>query len=137
MVVAVKKPVEEDFEGLKIVDLDPVRHIKVEGADQGHIDWLDYARFLELEDIHRILYYIEVFEDIADVAGDIVELGVFRGRNLKFMSLASQVVEPQGNRNVVGFDTFEGFPQKQLVLPQEKTSTVSKIVKSNSLFRFV
>jgi hypothetical protein len=52
----------------------------------------------------------ELFRQIREVSGAIVECGVAHGNNLMLFSHLSAVMEPYAiNRRIVGFDTFSGF----------------------------
>ena len=53
----------------------------------------------------------ELFQQIVDVPGSIVECGVFNGQGLFSFGLFSAILEPNNlNRLVYGLDTFDGFP---------------------------
>lgn len=53
--------------------------------------------------------WFEFLRGSADIAGDIGEFGVFRGRSLLGAALLLESLEDP--RHVVGFDTFGGFPE--------------------------
>lgn len=53
---------------------------------------------------------IELFKNIIDVQGSIVECGVHKGNSLFLLNHLSTILEPYNfNRKIIGFDTFEGF----------------------------
>jgi hypothetical protein len=58
--------------------------------------------------IHKICYYVDVFEQTRDLDGDIVECGVSIGQGALLFLLISSYVNR--NRTYYGFDSFEGFP---------------------------
>ncbi len=58
--------------------------------------------------LHRVLYFEEQLERVADVPGDIVECGVSIGHGALLFLLLSEYVGV--DRVYYGFDSFEGFP---------------------------
>ncbi len=53
----------------------------------------------------------EIFRRIMDVQGSIVECGVLFGGGLMAFAQLSAILEPYNfQRRIIGFDTFEGFP---------------------------
>jgi hypothetical protein len=68
-----------------------------------------YVRSTQLA---KILYLNELYELIERVPGIIVEFGVWWGANLALLESFRSVYEPYNwTRKVVGFDTFEGYPE--------------------------
>ena len=95
--------------------------------DRSQLEWAD--RFLEKEQLSnierveafpkyatrrslgRFLARYELFKKILPVNGSIIECGVFSGVGLLTWAKLSSMMEPYNHtRRVVGFDTFEGFP---------------------------
>lgn len=73
-----------------------------------------YDSFLRegaLDRFTKILARYEFFKQIADLPGDIVECGVFKGSGLMFWAKLIQIFNPLSARKVVGFDTFAGVPK--------------------------
>lgn len=63
------------------------------------------------QDIKRIFFFQEIYEQILDVQGLIVEFGVRWGRDLSLLHALRAIHEPYNyHRRIIGFDTFEGFP---------------------------
>jgi len=58
--------------------------------------------------VARLFYYYKLFQLTKDVPGDIVECGVGYGRS--FLSLANILRVENSEKNIWGFDSFEGFP---------------------------
>lgn len=56
----------------------------------------------------RIYGFFDLFKDLKSVPGDLVECGVGRGRFLTIFAFANQFF--QMNRDLYGFDSFQGFP---------------------------
>jgi hypothetical protein len=61
--------------------------------------------------LSQVLFLSEMYRRILDVHGAVVEFGNRWGRNLALFSTLRNVFEPHNyNRKIVGFDTFDGFP---------------------------
>src|SRR3954469_9640525 len=83
--------------------------------DSSDIDLLDkleaFPRFSSKRSLARFLGRHELFRQVLDVNGAIVECGVFNGAGLFTWAQLSTIYEPVNyNRKVIGFDTFAGFP---------------------------
>lgn len=67
--------------------------------------------FLNAKDIARILFTNNLYNQILDVPGVIMEFGVKWGGNCSLFSSLRGCYEPYNvRRKIIGFDTFEGFP---------------------------
>ena len=76
--------------------------------------------------IGKLLYQYEIYKKIANLPGDILEFGVFKGASLiRFLTYRS-ILENNFSRKIIGFDTFKKFPK------QKKTSDI-KLVKDFTL----
>jgi hypothetical protein len=66
--------------------------------------------FLTRSSLAHVMFMSDLYRQVLDVHGDVLEFGTRWGRNLAlFMSLRN-VLEPHNyTRRVIGFDTFEGF----------------------------
>jgi hypothetical protein len=59
----------------------------------------------------KVLYLNELYQNIVNLPGIVVEFGVWWGANLALFESFRSVYEPYNyNRRVVGFDTFKGYP---------------------------
>lgn len=58
----------------------------------------------------KILSRYELFRQVIELPGDIVECGVYKGHGLLFWARLIQIFNPMSQRRVIGFDTFEGVP---------------------------
>lgn len=93
----------------------------------GHVDGLDrllkesayshvermmnFPPYTPRQDLARFLVKHEIFKRVLDVHGSVVECGVFFGGGLMTWAQFSAIYEPVNHqRRVIGFDTFEGFP---------------------------
>jgi hypothetical protein len=76
--------------------------------------WDLYNQFSLWGDLDRytkMLARYELFKLIADKPGDIVEGGVLKGAGLLYWAKLIEIFNPQSRRKVIGFDTFEGYPE--------------------------
>jgi len=76
--------------------------------------WDSYNDFLlrgSLDRFTKILARYELFKMVMEIPGDIVEGGVFKGTGILYWAKLIQVFNPLSIRKVVGFDTFEGYPE--------------------------
>jgi hypothetical protein len=71
--------------------------------------------FLNRMNLSRILFMNELYFKIIEVHGVVIEFGVRWGQNMALYSNFRGIYEPFNyNRKIVGFDTFEGFPEVDL-----------------------
>lgn len=67
--------------------------------------------FLHRRTLSRLFFMQELYRQIIEVHGVIMEFGVRWGRNLALFESLRGVYEPYNHtRRIIGFDTFEGFP---------------------------
>jgi hypothetical protein len=68
---------------------------------------------LNLGNIGNVIYWWKFFELTKDIAGDIVECGIGRGRSMLVISAINALLEKHegGQRQIYGYDSFEGFPE--------------------------
>jgi hypothetical protein len=68
--------------------------------------------FLDRRVISRFLFINELYQKMLPLHGDIFELGVRYGQNISLFTSFRGIYEPfNHNRKIVGFDTWEGFPE--------------------------
>lgn len=71
----------------------------------------NFSVYAYRQDINRFLALHELFNIQIPVKGSIVECGVFLGQSLFSFAHFSGIYEPANyHRQVIGFDTFDGFP---------------------------
>jgi hypothetical protein len=71
-----------------------------------------FPRFSTKRSISRFLCKHEIFKGIININGVIIECGVFNGAGLFTWAQLSNIYEATNyNRKIIGFDTFEGFPE--------------------------
>ncbi len=70
-----------------------------------------FVKYVRRQDLTRLLARYELFRQILNVKGSIVECGVYRGFGLMAWANFSAILEPTNlTRRIYGFDTFKGFP---------------------------
>jgi len=74
--------------------------------------FLNLGMFLTPQTLGRVLFLDHLYRQILSVQGIVVEFGCRWGQNLSLLTSLRGIYEPFNRlRKVVGFDTFEGFPQ--------------------------
>lgn len=72
----------------------------------------NFTKYVSRETLTRFLARNEIFKKQLDIHGSILDFGVRRGASLMTWSHLSAIYEPVNyTREIVGFDTFEGFPE--------------------------
>lgn len=67
--------------------------------------------FIKRQDFSKQLFFNEIYQNIINVHGVIMEFGVRWGQNLITLNNLRGIYEPYNySRKIIGFDTFEGFP---------------------------
>lgn len=70
-----------------------------------------WTKFVPRPEINRFLARNALFSEVLHVHGYIIECGVFLGGGLMTWGQLSAIYEPSNHvRRVVGFDSFQGFP---------------------------
>jgi hypothetical protein len=68
-----------------------------------------FMKFVSRQDLSLLLARYEVFKQVGEVKGSILECGVYHGNGLMTWALLSAALEPTNyNRRIIGFDTFAG-----------------------------
>jgi hypothetical protein len=62
--------------------------------------------------IAKMLNHLEIYEQITDLAGDILEFGVYKGTSLVRFLTYRNLLESEDSRRVFGFDIFGKFPDE-------------------------
>ena len=72
----------------------------------------NFAIYTPRQFLTDFLVRYEIFKKVINVAGSVFEFGVMNGQSLMSFAQFSSILEPSNiNREIVGFDTFEGFPK--------------------------
>lgn len=82
-------------------------------ASGSNIDKLNnFTRFVSRQNLSLFLAKNELFQRILPIHGNIVECGVFMGGGLFTWAQLSAIYEPINHgRKIIGFDSFDGFPE--------------------------
>ena len=87
------------------------RRIDVLGHSKNEEILSDLGLLLNRQTLALMFFMHESYKKLINVHGMIVEFGTRWGQNLALFSSFSGMCEPYNyNRKVVGFDTFEGYP---------------------------
>jgi len=71
----------------------------------------DFPLYAPRQNLSRFLVRHELFKKVLGLKGSIIEGGVFRGAGLMSWAQLSAIYEPVNyQRQIIGFDTFSGFP---------------------------
>jgi len=71
----------------------------------------NFTKYVRRQKLTHFLAQYEIFKQIIDVKGSIIECGVYRGFGLMTWAQLSAIFEPVNlTRRIYGFDTFGGFP---------------------------
>ena len=71
-----------------------------------------FAKFVSRQSLTKFIARLEVFQRQLEINGSVVEIGVHRGASFMTWAHLSSLLEPVNYvRRIIGFDTFEGFPQ--------------------------
>lgn len=71
----------------------------------------NFTKYVRLQNLTRFLARYELFKNVLDIKGSIIECGVYHGFGIMAWANLSAILEPVNlTRRVYGFDTFEGFP---------------------------
>ncbi|WP_289296432.1 TylF/MycF/NovP-related O-methyltransferase [uncultured Reyranella sp.] len=87
----------------------------------------NFMLFLRRVNFGKFLSHVQIFNEVMDVPGHIVECGVFKGMSLlTFVKLIEVLCPADSLKRVIGFDTFEGFVNlaEKDGLPNEKRGKV-------------
>lgn len=81
----------------------------------------NFAKYAPRPRLARFLIRYEIFKQVLDVQGSIVECGVLFGGGLMTWAQVSAILEPSNHqRRIIGFDTFAGFTD---MAEADRTST--------------
>jgi hypothetical protein len=71
----------------------------------------NFTKYVPTKELRKFLYRHEIYKQILEVHGSIVEAGVLYGGGLMTWAHFTEIYEPTHHlRKIIGFDSFEGFP---------------------------
>ena len=74
----------------------------------------EFEKYARRQALSRFLARYELFKLQMDIKGSIIECGVHKGQGVMAWAKLSAALEPYCfDRRIIGFDTFEGFPNIQ------------------------
>lgn len=77
---------------------------------------INLGLYMRSSALASVLFMDEMYKKILDVAGVVMEFGVWWGANLTLLQNLRAVYEPYNyTRKVIGFDTFEGYPDSMQI----------------------
>jgi hypothetical protein len=100
-----------------------------------------FNEFIFSDDIKllgKLLHRFEFFQQVKDIPGDIVEIGVFKGSGMATFCKFLEIYCPNSNKKVIGFDIFD-TKESEVILNRDGTfdksnmMTVYNKVNSNDL----
>ncbi len=94
------------------VAADGLAQVFDESPDPTALKLGNFALWAPRQDVGRFLFRHELFKKALNVQGSIVECGVGHGAGLMAWLHFSSIYEPVNHQRwILGFDTFEGFPE--------------------------
>ena len=69
--------------------------------------------------IGKFLNQLDLYKEILNVPGDILEFGVYKGSSIMRLITFRDLLEPNSSRKIIGFDAFGKFP-KNLMLKSDR-----------------
>lgn len=88
------------------------RHLRLDCSYSETEKMMNFPLYTPRQNLATFLCKCEIFKRVLNVHGSVVECGVFFGGGLATWAQLSAILEPSNHqRRVVGFDTFEGFPE--------------------------
>ncbi|GAB3034860.1 TylF/MycF/NovP-related O-methyltransferase [Bowmanella dokdonensis] len=70
--------------------------------------------------ISKFICHYELFKQTLDLAGDIVEFGVFKGASLSRFAMMRALFGAANNKKIIGFDVFGNFPETEFEQDKEQ-----------------
>jgi hypothetical protein len=85
----------------------------------------NFGLFLHPRDISRILFFNYIYSLVVEVPGVVMDFGTRWGTNMAIFSSLRNIYDPiNKQRLIVGFDTFEGFPN---ISPEDGKSSIMEV----------
>jgi len=97
---------EDDYNQLK-----ELRKYCEDGTGNALTKFDNFTKYVQKNALSRFLARYEIFKLQLSITGSILDLGIARGGSLMAWAQLSAMFEPVNyTREILGFDTFEGFP---------------------------
>ncbi len=89
----------------------------------------NFPKYVRRQNLTRFIALYEIFKEVLNVKGSVVECGVFRGFGMLTWAKLSAILEPVNlTRRIYGFDSFEGFPS---VGGKDRTATSRDVMQGD------
>lgn len=85
--------------------------------------------------ISKFVTHLDLFRRITDLPGDIVECGVFKGASLCRWAKLRALLENNGSRKIVAFDTFGKFPEADFAADRDRRNDFVAAAGDSSIAR--
>ena len=120
--------------GLRTSEEDQEASLNKEWFDKNPSSWEskleNFPKYVRRQNLTRFIALYEIFKEVIEIKGSVIECGVNQGFGLMTWSKLSAIIEPVNlTRRIYGFDTFEGFPE----ISDKDISASSKHVKKGDL----
>jgi hypothetical protein len=92
-------------------DLERLRELLLSGGALSQPTWnYQLLAYLRRQTLAKVLWWEHIYNQIVEIPGCILEFGVHFGTSLSTLMSLRGLLEPYNyQRDIVGFDTFEGF----------------------------
>jgi hypothetical protein len=95
----------------------------------------NFSNYVRRQTIARFLAYTEIFKRQINIKGSIIECGVYNGGGIMNWAKLSSTLEPYNyHRKIIGFDTFEGFPELSEIDALNKHSKQGMFCEEHNVF---
>ena len=93
-------------------DLRRLRELLLSGGALDQPTWnYQLLAYVRRQTLAKVLWWEHIYRQIVDVPGCILEFGVHFGTSLSTLMSLRGLMEPYNyQRDIIGFDTFQGFP---------------------------
>jgi len=97
-------------------ELEHIRDVYLQECNfQNERNWVASAACMNRISLSKILFYSQLISDISNIPGAVLELGIQWGALTSVLYNLISIHDPYNfRRKLVGFDTFEGFPEGSL-----------------------
>lgn len=87
----------------------------------------------DIKVLGKLLYRFQFFEQIKDLPGDIVEIGVFKGSGIATFSKFVEIFCPNSNKKIIGFDIFDPKLSEQILTKDSEQDKLTMTVVLNKV----
>ena len=100
-----------------------------------NIDWND--KVISKNQVNYILAINDIFNEVSEIPGHIVELGTGKGRNAIIFGSLIHKYQQEKFKKYFGFDTFESFTKDDLKISPHLIKTASQELDFQSVQEFI